>query len=279
MTGLSVDEIEDAFLIIGIAVLAFLRLTSGARQRQGEASVGRTLPDLSDGRSAPLGSERPMTSLPVPDLDALRLDTEEMPAREGGKAATQSPELRVASGDAVGDTGRRHGDCPGWTVTEETPAGDSPARDAAPAEQGTPTAGVSPGSQGMPRAVPAVADARADGSVAAFYRERTHPSLGCRVRAQCLYEAYAAWCKAVAIAPASMTVFGRNRPSYVRRHKTNGLIVYHDIALGTSTASTTQPAASVPAIPAHRARQGATSADFGTASASVDALVGALAGT
>ncbi|MBJ7534543.1 hypothetical protein JDN40_10550 [Rhodomicrobium vannielii ATCC 17100] len=273
MTGVDEKTVEHISLMIGLLALAALRTLSFAIAFHGHENEAVRPSQASGTDRSHSVSEVLMASLSVPDLDALRLDSGEAREMGSGREPDAFPSLGNGSGDTTGDTVKRNGDRPVCPVTEETPAGVSPARDAAPAEQGKRTAGMLPGSQGMSRrAVPAVTEARADGSVATFYRERTHPSLGCRVRAQCLYDAYIAWCKGVAIAPASMTVFGRNRPSYVRRHKTNGRIVYDDIALGNA------PASVRPSVPAMTAHQGATSTAFRATSANADAFAGANAG-
>jgi len=262
IVGVDVETVENAFLMIGIAVLAFLRLTSGALGSD-KAGTDASEPATASGRGGPrIVSETP--SLSVPDACALQFDSGER--RGSGTVVDASPSMGDTRGHAFGDTGS---DRPGKIVTTDDPLNASPSRHAAPASQGEHTAGVSP----APPTCHAATYKPTDGFVTAFYRERTHPSLGCRVRAQCLYEAYAAWCKANDIAPASMTVFGRNRPSYVRRHKTNGRIVYDDIALGNAPAPDVR--LPVPAMPVHPS---ASRSSFRMTSASAGASVGANAG-
>jgi len=281
ITGVNVDAIEDIFLIIGIAVLAFLRLTSGALGSD-KAGTDASEPALASGRGGSrIGSATPAASLPVPDLDALRLDTGEMPAREGGEAA-QSHALRDACGDAARNASAPDGEGPGSVLPAliEPPAGDLPARNEATTLQGTPAAGVSPGSQGMPRrSIAAATDAPEGDSVSRFYRERCAPSLGSRISAQSLYAAYRAWCKPRGLAPESMTRFGRNLPGYARRLKTGGRVVYLDMAVpdapqpaSPATTPTMRPIVPMPAHP------GASHDSFRTTSASADAFAGANAG-
>ncbi|MFT4079300.1 primase-like DNA-binding domain-containing protein [Rhodomicrobium sp.] len=269
MTGLDERTVEHASLMIGLLALAALRTLSFSIALHGAENEG-----YPSSQASRVVSGAPMVSLPVPDLDALRLDSGKMPAREGGMTSGASPSLGAAHGDAVGDTSTRDGDRRGCAVTIETPTGDSPARDASPAAQGAPVAGVSPAPQGLPRrSVPAATEALASDSVADFYRERTYPSPGSRTSSSTLYAGYRAWCKARGITPASVTAFGMGRPSYAQRYKSGGRIHYRDIAFGTDHARDVRLSAT--AMPAH---QGATSAAFRATSASVGASVGANAG-
>jgi len=265
ITGVEVDTVEDAFLIIGIAVLAFLRLTSSAlgSDKSGEASAERSPTSATD--DPRLGSERPMAS--------LRLACDETSERGSGTGAEASPSMGSVSGDA---TVTRDRDDPLVTVTVESPGGDGLSKEATPAAQGACVAGVSSGTQGLPRrSVPAATEALASDSVADFYRERTYPSPGSRTSSSTLYAGYRAWCKARGIIPASVTRFGTSRPSYVHRYKSGGRIHYRDIAFGNAPAPNAHP--SMVTISVHPdAHQGALRAASASGGASAGAMAGAV---